>query len=354
MKRIAEDDITMRRYLLGQLPPEEQGEIEERLFLDGEYFQQLRMVEDELIDDYVYEELLADERERFDSYFLATFEKHESLRIARALKKYTSENTASVPSAVTGEKHFTIPSGITFLQSLRPRNLMPRLSLAAVILLILFVGVWLLIRAIRPPGNREPLQAQQPQQQEQTTRGQPDERREEEHRAETDANRRREPEQNDGQRNLDRSVIARDGDNRPANSSGRTKQDRGTTSPTRKQPVQVYSFLLLPLGQVREGGGGDVNKIDLPANAGEANLQIPLIEETGYISYRVTLNRPDGSSVQTWAGLKPTTAESGKIVSVRVPSGLLRQEKYQIKLSGVTADGNVRTIGIYPFQVTRK
>lgn len=341
MNQIAEDDNTMRRYLLGQLPPHEQGEIEERLFLDSEYFQHLRMAEDELIDDYVYEELSVEERERFDNYFLATFGRPEALRIARALKKYTSENPASMPSALTSDKHLTTPSKIAFLRSLRTRNPLLGLSLAAAVLLIILGGIWLLIRATRPTGNRQPLQAQQPQQQQQQEQG-----------AETNANRGREPEQNDGQGNQNRSVIATDGNNGPARPSDRTEQDRGPTPPARKPPAQVYSFLLLPVGPVREGGY--VNKIDLPSDARAASLQIPLIGDAKYISYQVTLNRQDGSSVQTWTGLKPTTAESGEIVSVRVPAGLLRQEKYEAKLSGVMADGNVRVIGVYPFQVSRK
>jgi hypothetical protein len=340
MNQIAEDDNTMRRYLLGQLPPHEQGEIEERLFLDSEYFQHLRMAEDELIDDYVYEELSADERERFDNYFLATFGRPEALRIARALKKYTSENPASMPSALTDDEDLTTPSKIAFLPSLRTRQPLLWLSLAAAILLIILGGAWLIIRVIRPPGNRQPLQAQQPspQQQEQS--------------AETNANQGREPEQNDWQGNQNGSFIDTDGNNGPARLSDRTEQGRGPTPPARKPPAQVYSFLLLPVGPVREGGY--VNKIDLPSDARAASLQIPLIEDAGYISYQVTLNRQDGSSIQTWTGLKPTTAESGEIVSVRVPAGLLRQEKYEAKLSGVTADGNVRVIGVYPFQVTRK
>jgi hypothetical protein len=352
MKQIGEDEITMRRYLLGELLPEEQSELQERLFLDSEYFQYLRMAEDDLIDDYVYEELTPDERERFDNYFLATPERYESLRIASALKKYTSKNAASIPSALTSDRHLTIPSKIAFLQSLRDRNPMLRLSLAAVILLILCSGIWLIIRAIHPPGKREPLEAQQPQQQEKTTRGQSDAGQGEKHRAETNVNTGREPEQNNGQRDQDSPVIAKEGDKEPAKSREQREQARGSTSPARKPPAQVYSFLLLPVGPVREGG--TVNKIDLPSDANTANLQLPLIEDTGYLSYQVTLNTQDGSSVRTWTGLKPTTAESGKIVSIRVPDELLRQEKYQVKLSGVRADGNIRAIGTYSFQVVRK
>ncbi|MBV9211645.1 MAG: hypothetical protein JOZ52_13485, partial [Acidobacteria bacterium] len=92
MKLLEEDDLTFRKYLLEELSPEEQSEVEERLFLNAESFQQLEMVEDELIDDYVYGELSPRERERFDNIFLTTPERRESLRVAQALSRYTPES----------------------------------------------------------------------------------------------------------------------------------------------------------------------------------------------------------------------------------------------------------------------
>jgi anti-sigma factor RsiW len=114
MKPIVQDDITIRKYLLGELSPAEQSEVEERLFLDGEYFQQLLMAEDDLVDDYVYGELSPDERERFDNHFLSTPERYESLRIAQALKKYGSTDAAPIQSSAASDVRPTTPTKIAF------------------------------------------------------------------------------------------------------------------------------------------------------------------------------------------------------------------------------------------------
>jgi hypothetical protein len=208
------------------------------------------------------------------------------------------------------------------------------------------------MRAVRSPSAPKPLEAQQPQRQEkEEQRVRSDAGREQEQRAGTNANAGREPEQNNRQQDWERPVIARDAEKESAKSREQKGPVRASTPPVRQPPTQVYSFLLLPVGPVREGG--DVNKIDLPANAGVANLQLPLIEDTTHLSYQATLSTQDGRSLQTWTGLKPTTAESGKIVSIRVPAALLRQGKYQVKLSGVTAAGDVREISTYSFQVAK-
>src|SRR4051812_47551618 len=102
MKQGIEEDIVIRRYLMGDSPQEEQLLVEERLFLDSEYLQMRQAVEDDLIDEYLHGELSPDEREQFEKYFLSTPERHEALKIAEALKDYLSTNPISEATALTG------------------------------------------------------------------------------------------------------------------------------------------------------------------------------------------------------------------------------------------------------------
>src|SRR6185295_7306375 len=93
------DEVVARRYWLGQLSHEEQGRIEELAFGDPESFALLEAVEDYLIDEFVYNDLSAEERKRFQEYFLTQpghsedpFLTHpsrrEDLRIAEALRQH--------------------------------------------------------------------------------------------------------------------------------------------------------------------------------------------------------------------------------------------------------------------------
>ena len=81
------DEQLIRKYLLGKLPEPEHLRVEESLFTDDQQYQQLLLAEEELIDEYVYDALPADEREGFESYFLSAPERHEDVRIATGAKK---------------------------------------------------------------------------------------------------------------------------------------------------------------------------------------------------------------------------------------------------------------------------
>jgi hypothetical protein len=83
------DDDVLRGYLLGRLAPESREGVEKRLFTDDRIFwEHLRLVEEELIDDYARGLLDGDESERFDREFLVTDERRAKLEFARALKAH--------------------------------------------------------------------------------------------------------------------------------------------------------------------------------------------------------------------------------------------------------------------------
>lgn len=89
-----EDRITIREYLLGKLAGEDQRErVEERLLTDDEYFEELEIVKEELIDQYVGGALTNAERERFEQHFLTTRDRRRNLRLAQGLKEYAATAT---------------------------------------------------------------------------------------------------------------------------------------------------------------------------------------------------------------------------------------------------------------------
>jgi hypothetical protein len=78
-------------WLLGLLPEQESRSFEERLVTDSELYQEVFIVEEELIDDYIAGRLSADERKAFESYFMNSPERQEQFRIANALRVYISD-----------------------------------------------------------------------------------------------------------------------------------------------------------------------------------------------------------------------------------------------------------------------
>jgi hypothetical protein len=91
----------IRRYLLGQLSDGAGEEMERDLLANEEVFAELLIIEDELTDEYVDGRLSPDDRANFERYFLATPERQEDLRFARALNRYveTDKNTRRIIAA---------------------------------------------------------------------------------------------------------------------------------------------------------------------------------------------------------------------------------------------------------------
>src|SRR5436190_443284 len=92
MKEDLTQEKELRRYLLGELTLEEQVVIEQRLFLESEYAELAKALEDDLIDDYVRHDLPAKEQAEFETHFLTQPEHLEDVKIADALNKHWPEN----------------------------------------------------------------------------------------------------------------------------------------------------------------------------------------------------------------------------------------------------------------------
>ena len=157
MKSYAEENA-IRQYLLGLLVPEHRPAVEERLLTDDAFYEELLIVEDELIDQYVADRISQAERERFEAHFLVTPERWKKVRFARTLKRCVaaggegaSEDAAELPE---GGDEVSRPSSrwLKYLSLLHPRNYVLVFSLATAALMLILIGSWMWISG---PGLRK-------------------------------------------------------------------------------------------------------------------------------------------------------------------------------------------------------
>ena len=87
----------LRLWLLGLSSEQESRSFEERLITDSELYEEVFIVEEELIDDYIAGRLSADERKAFESYFMNSPERQEQFRIANALRVYIGDAKVTEP-----------------------------------------------------------------------------------------------------------------------------------------------------------------------------------------------------------------------------------------------------------------
>ena len=86
------DEARIRDYLLGHLSAEEQEEIEERLMIDDDLFDELEVSKDELVEEYCAGELSHSDQEWFEQHYLASNEGRRSHAAAVALSALKCES----------------------------------------------------------------------------------------------------------------------------------------------------------------------------------------------------------------------------------------------------------------------
>ena len=90
----------MRQYLLGELSEADEAEVEVRLLSDESYFEELEVVENELLDEYVQNTVSADERAKLNRRLLRNKQQQQKLAFATALSAESDERAAGKAKVV--------------------------------------------------------------------------------------------------------------------------------------------------------------------------------------------------------------------------------------------------------------
>lgn len=133
-------ETVIRRYLLGELNEDDREQLERRLITDRDYNEEVLMVEEELLEDYVSGTLSAPDRDLFEKNYLSAPRQKEKLRVARALDKYAAQTVAPTPKLVSTRSWLQ-----RLIQTLRLHSGLMQLSWAVLVLVVL-AGTWLIVR----------------------------------------------------------------------------------------------------------------------------------------------------------------------------------------------------------------
>jgi hypothetical protein len=93
----------VKQFLYGEMSEEEAQVIEERLFVDTEFFYALTSLENELIDRYVQGRLTGEELKRFERSLTKSDERREQVKNARALQRVIAERKKAASAIVPHE-----------------------------------------------------------------------------------------------------------------------------------------------------------------------------------------------------------------------------------------------------------
>jgi len=290
---MTEDQILLRRYLLGELDEDAQRLVEERLFTSQEYMDEMLMGEDELIDGYVRGSLSAGEVEAFKSHFLQTPERRVKLRFALSLNRYVAASETGASAGREAE-----PEGVgswarlkAFLRGLRPAVYAP---LAAALLLLVAYGSWQLVVGRREQQRRAALESEL-------------------------------------------SEL-----NRPP---------RGTEAdPAASPPAGVAVFTLSP-GLVR--GAGDSREVAPAEGARVVQLRLDLPADD-FQSYQAVLQTGADEPGLTVKDLRARGEANYRFVVLNLPATLLADGEYRLVLKGSAEGGATEDVAAYRFRVSRR
>ena len=313
------------RYLLGDLPEEQQVAIEDRAFVDKDYLALVTAVENDLIDEYVREELSPTERQQFERQFLASAERRERVEFAKALA-----HVSAVPER-TGvsepERWSWRDSLYTFISGVNPAA---KVAFAAIMLLLLVGGAWLLTATLRLRSQLTQLQGQTQARQNELLQ-------------QVDAERRRNEELN--------ARLTQEKQQREQ-SEDSLRQLSETGDATNPPPRPVIAALTLLPGLSR--GGGDKVSLVMPQNARLVRLQIGIDPNEPYKTFTVELRTAAGRQVWTRENLTAKTRGKTRAVSLTLPAAALKPGDYELRLSGRQEGGESEDVGFYYFDVKQR
>jgi len=312
------------RYLLGDLPAEEQAQIEDRAFDDQTYLENIVSVEDDLIDSYITGEISASERAKFENSFFSSERRRKKVEFARTLAKVTADersNEAVSPVFVPQARREN--SLIAFLRSLQPTA---ALSLAAAVLVVLVGGGWLVAETIRLRSELNQLRAQQQsgQTREKTL-------------AEQLAKERTRSEELAAQLQREQHVP----EQAPQNS---------LVEPT--SPLQTVVSLVL--GPMVSRSGNERPKLQLSEGVRTARLQVGIDPQDNYPRFQVEVLGPAGRAVWSNKSLAARTTKAGRSLFVSLPASVLKPGSYEVAIKGITEDGKTEDVAFHYFDVVKK
>ena len=310
MKSAANED-TMTRYLLGQLPEQDAATLEERFFRDDDFFEELRAVEADLIDQYVRGELSGAELHQFGSHFLKSAARRQRVDFAKALADAANQSATQAPSAMS-----TAGSRRVALSPMPPRPLPKWLAIAAMLLLV--AGAWLAFENRRLARQIRSVQ---------------DSRfTEESHR---------------------RELEGRVKDLQSSNSqlTAELEQERRKQPSSGSSIASVVAFVLSP-GMVRSTD--EPTRLVVPKEVDKVKLQLDVETAGDHQSYRVELRTVGGQLVWSQDMLQARTTNWGKVVVFLIPSSVLAAGEHELTLRGLIGRGKFEDSSYYYFSVIKR
>jgi hypothetical protein len=313
-----EDKQLLIRYLLGDLNEGELEQVEERYFTNNDFYTQLLVTEDELIDSYMLEELSPDDRERFEQAYLTSPHRLKKVEANRTLLNLIAAELSPRMSPRQRLKSYLsrlLPVGHTSL----------RYSLAGLALVGMLCGLlgWLLVSRARLRSELDQAHAQWQQKENEYQRQQAASKQ-------TPTPIPESPNiQPENARQSEREGQEPSKERSPERSASKEANER-----VRLGASTVIAFAL-PRGVVRTLGdeAGALKPLVIPRGTVLVRMKVDL-ERNDYGAYSVSLQKVGGGERWFQTVPKGRAESSATRIEVEVPSVFFQSGDYILKVTG--------------------
>lgn len=322
-------------YLLGRLSESELERFERSYLTDEDLFNELREVEEELIDDFASGALTAEQRLSFEKYFLRSSERREKLAFATAMTEravawqsgtlVSTEQVTGVLTAVETRENSKSKPHVTFWKGSVPAW-RQWVAIAAALTFAIAIGIlWM---------RNQQLQRQL---------------------IEADATHARLRQEVNTQSKITTETKAALSAEQQQTQLVESQVEQLQTSPEDKIRDTIFNIVLgvdYLLGSTR-GGEKKVKTLDVPANARLVRLTLD-VGSSSFESFNILLRRGDGNGVWKRSGLKAKAAGDRRRLNLSIPAETLTPGDYEVLILGAPAEGDSELIGRYFLKVERK
>lgn len=321
-QEIFDNEKEIRRFLLGEMTGDERTAFEERFIAeDSGLFDEIGVVEDELIESYVRRTLPPAEKAKFEQNFLISEVRRRRVAFTREMfdKLAAERESIAKKTDVTAENSSVWISLINLLKT-------PQFAFgAALAILILVFGLWFLI--FRNPEKSNPIVRQitpTP-----TVSQTPPKLDETNQNMVTDSN---------------INPVNKPEANKP---SSNTEENPNKNQPKEVIPKPLVATIALFPGMLRSEG--KLRELSLTKDTQGANFELNL-ESQDYKTYRAEIVDADGTVI--YRGSKITSQKSK--INAYFPTTKLKKGDYFVKLYGFSTSGQEESVADFQFRVIQK
>ncbi len=320
-----DDDTLLTRYVLGLLSEEESERVDEASIVDDEVASRLRTIEHDLIDGYVRGTLGKETQQRFESYYLSSRRRRDSVRFAagfvravdRAAARADTQSDADAAAEARRDVEAVAVSPSYGWIVTRSKVI---ITLAAVAALLLVACSVLLVEAVRTGNQLTVMQTE---------------------RAALDRRARELEQQLDAQRSANAAASQQERPLEPASAAA----SAGPAPAARE--ARTIALVLLP--QTR--AIASIPTMVIPPGTSRVALELRL-ESDDFSRYQVGLQDPATNGIvwrSGWIAAKPSADRPS--VSVLVPASVLKTQHYSLQLTGRGEAGRDEVVASYVFQI---